>query len=215
LIFIAYYINISIIQKTPVTKEISQNTTGEHRDLAPGKTSTESQPPISSNETGKNNKLEETPSNLRSTPGDVTGSDRYAPPVTQPEQRLDEQILTPKSEEKKTDELKSMERKSDDADIKEKKAEDYIMKKSGDYQYKDTGKQNEVEEEHINAIEGDKNNGSLDERSLSKDSVNKNDSAKVSSKRDKRVAKGKIYNDTVKSQIETNQQTDDTTKNKK
>lgn len=208
LIFIAYYINISIIQKTPVKQEISQNETGVQKEVRPPTTNNESQPPISKEETFGNNKNDR--SVYKNAPEEIIGSDKYAPSVSQPE-RMDDQTLTPKTEEKKSDELRSVEKKYDNVDIKEKKAEDYIRSKSGDYQYKDTGKQNEVNQEEK---EMDRNDGVLNEQHLSKDSVSKNDSAKVSTKRDKR-AKGKIYNDTVKSQIETNEQTEDSTNNKK
>lgn len=206
LIFIAYYINISIIQKPAVNQEISQKTTDAPKETPGNQEKTESQPPISKSETFGN--IQDNRSEYKNTTEDVTGSDKYAPSVTQP-LRTEEQTPAPKTEEKKSDELRSLDR---NVDIKEKKAEDYIMKKSGDYQYKDTGKQNEVNQEEK---EEDRSNGVLNEQHLSKDSVNKNDSTKVSKKKDKKVAKGKIYNDTVKSQVEPTQQLDDTTKNKK
>ena len=213
LVFIAYYINISIIQKSPVKQEISQNQPDVQKEVSPPEQNNESRPPISSGElksSDKNSDQSVTPSIT----GDKFGNDYYAPSTKESDKNLEQEILTPKAEQKKTDELRSTETEHENTDIKEKKADDYIMKKSGDYQYKDTGKQNELDQEGPN-VDEEKGYLNANERSLSKDTVNKNDSLKGGTKKDRKVSKGRNYNDTVKSQIETNKQIEDTTKNRK
>ncbi len=215
IIFIAYYINISIIQKQTVQQDISQNTQGIQPRIETSQPKTETEPPLTREDNSLRDSKSTDRSNIQSPPMNMTGDNESAPSISSPEKRLEEPKMVPEVEEKGTDELKKEEKVMDKTESKEKRADDYIMRKSGEYQYKDTGKQND-EDIQDSKHEGNKNNESLEEQTLSKDAYGKTDSTKIRSKRNKKVAKAKNYNDTIKAPVEQEPQSEDSTKvNKK
>jgi hypothetical protein len=211
--------NITLIQDKHLPTEVSQKTQGTNESSADRKQSVDSGSLITKVEPhlGENrNYNEDLREQSQPSSTNPSGYDK-TPSILPPEMKsddLEERILAPQPEEKKSDELKSEEKELDGLRSLDKKEELPMMKKSGEIKYKDTEKQDHDEKNIEQKVEGQDINAPVNQyQDTSGKGPAKADSTKTKSKISKRLKKDKNYNDTLKAPINNQNEQEDSTKN--
>lgn len=219
LIFIIYYINISLIQDKHLPTEVSQNiqknnesSVEQKQNVDTGGLITKIEPSL-----GENSNYNENLREQSQPPSTIPSGYDKAPSIMAPEKKSDgreERISAPKLEEKKSDELKSEEQEMDGLRSLDKKEEVPMMKKSGEIKHKDTEKQDMDEKNMEQKVEGKDINAPMNQyQDTSGKGPSKADSIKSKSRNSKRVKKDDNYNDTLKAPIKEQNEQEDSTKN--
>ena len=207
-IFLAYYFNLILINKSSTNQEVVQKTDTQQQTVTSQNSLKDSEQRIASNEqTDTRKQVDITSGEIQLSKTEDQDKTVTIPPVESDQFYK----AAPKIESKASDELKMEEKKEE----KTMDREGFIdSKKSGDSRSKDSGIQKENKSEDVKVKSYDAQQVQEKNSEINQSSLGKSDTVKAKTDRKKHNKKDKNYKDTVKTDNNENQDMPDSTKSK-